>query len=165
MKKDDAEKLSPVEQHERRRQVIRAHKRGRTRTQIAEEVGLSYTAVSKTIARFEESGQAALAPRRRGRRSGEDRALSQEQEQAIQRTICDKRPEQLKMEFALWSRAAVMQLIEREYSVVLHVRSVGPASSLQLQADKSYRQDQQTKSLTAAADRGSSLVRLASESP
>jgi len=125
MEKDDARKLSPAEQHERRRQVIRAHKRGRTRTQIAEEVGLSYTAVSKTIARYEELGSAALAPRTRGRRSGEDRALSAEQEQAIQRTIFDRRPEQLKMDFALWSRAAVMQLIEREYGVVLHVRSVG----------------------------------------
>ncbi len=125
MEKDDARRLSPSEQHERRRQVIRAHKRGRTRTQIAQEVGLSYTSVSKTIARYEEEGLAALAPRTRGRRSGEDRALTELQEQTIQRTICDKRPEQLKMEFALWSRAAVMQLIEREFGVVLHVRSVG----------------------------------------
>src|ERR1019366_4065762 len=36
-----------------------------------------------------------------------------------------KRPEQLKMDFALWSRAAVMQVIERECGVTLHVRSVG----------------------------------------
>ena len=125
MERDDARKLSPGEQRERRRQVILAHKRGRTRTQIADEVGLSYTAVSKTIARYEELGSAALAPRTRDRRSGQDRALTEAQDQAIQRTICDKRPEQLKMEFALWSRAAVMQLIEREYGVVLHVRSVG----------------------------------------
>ena len=52
MEKDDAITLSAGEQHERRRQVIRAHKRGRTRSQIAVEVGLSYTAVSKTIARY-----------------------------------------------------------------------------------------------------------------
>ncbi len=125
MEKDDARKLSAGEQHERRRQVIRAHKRGRTRSQIAVEVGLSYTAVSKTIARYEELGMAALAPRTRGRRSGEDRVLTPAQEEAIQRTICDKRPEQLKMDFALWSRAAVMQLIEREFGIGLHVRSVG----------------------------------------
>ena len=59
-------------------------------------------------------GMAALAPRTRGRRSGEDRVLAPMQEEAIQRTRCDKRPEQLKMEFALWSRSAVMQLIRRE---------------------------------------------------
>lgn len=125
METDDARKLGAGEQHERRRQVIRAHKRGRTRSQIAVEVGLSYTAVSKTIARYEELGMAALAPRARGRRSGEDRALTAQQEESIQRTLCDKRPEQLKMDFALWSRAAVMQLIERECGVKLHVRSVG----------------------------------------
>ena len=49
MEKDDARKLSPAEQHERHRQVIRAHRRGRTRTQIAQEVGLSYTVVSKPV--------------------------------------------------------------------------------------------------------------------
>ena len=68
---------------------------------------------------------AALAPRIRGRRTGDKRVLTQEQEAAIQRTICDRRPEQLKMEFALWSRAAVMQLIERKYGITLHLHSVG----------------------------------------
>ncbi len=58
MEKDDARKLSPAEQHERRRQVIRAHKRGRTRAQIAAEVGLSHTAVTKVIARYEQEGAA-----------------------------------------------------------------------------------------------------------
>jgi transposase len=125
MEKDDARKLSPAEQHERRRQVIRAHKRGRTRAQIAAEVGLSHTAVTKVVARYESEGVAGLAPRKRGRRSGEDRALTADQEEGVRRIICDKRPEQLKMEFALWSRAAVMQLIERECGVKLHVRSVG----------------------------------------
>ena len=32
----------------------------------------------------------------------------------IQRLISDKRPEQLKLDFTLWTRAAVMLLIERE---------------------------------------------------
>ena len=57
---------------------------------------------------------AALAPSTWRRRSGEDRVLTSMQEAALQRTLCDKRPEQLKMEFALWSRSAVMQLIRRE---------------------------------------------------
>ena len=125
MEKEDARKLSPAEQHERRRQVIRAYKRGRTRAQIAAEVGLSHPAVSRVIARYEANGMGGLAPRTRGRRHGEDRALTAEQEAAIRQLIGDKRPEQLKMDFALWSRAAVMVLIEREYGVQLHVRSVG----------------------------------------
>ena len=58
---EDARKLSPAAQHERRRQVIRAHKRGRNRAQIAEEVGLSYTAVSNTLKRYAEAGMQGLA--------------------------------------------------------------------------------------------------------
>lgn len=51
----------PAAEHERHRQVMRTHKRGRTRTRIAEEVALSSTEVSKTIARYKEMGLAVLA--------------------------------------------------------------------------------------------------------
>ena len=50
--------------------------------------------------------------------------------------ICDRRPEQLKMDFALWSRPAVKQLIERKYGLALSVRAIGnyllirPANSI-----------------------------------
>jgi hypothetical protein len=40
-------------------------------------------------------------------------------------TIIDKRPEQIKMEFALWSRPAVRELIERDLGLKLSVRAVG----------------------------------------
>jgi transposase len=125
MDNEDARRLSPAEQHERRRQVIRAYKRKLNKAQIARDVGLSYSATCKIIDRYEAEGLAALAPRQRGRRSGDKRVLSVEQEAQICATICDKRPEQLKMEFALWSRAAVRELIEREFKVSLHLRSVG----------------------------------------
>ena len=128
MDKQDARKLTPSAQYELRKQVIRAYRRGRNRVQISAEVGLSYPAVCQIIQRFRGSeGQSVniLSPRTRGRRAGEDRRLTPDQEEAIQRIICDKRPEQLKMEFALWSRAAVMQLIEREYGIRLSVRGVG----------------------------------------
>ncbi len=48
-----------------------------------------------------------MAPHTRGRRAGDKRAFTAEQEAHIRQTICDKRPEPLKMEFVLWSRAAV----------------------------------------------------------
>lgn len=40
-------------------------------------------------------------------------------------TIIDKRTEQIKMEFALWSRPAVRELIERVLGITLSVRAVG----------------------------------------
>jgi transposase len=125
MDTEDARRISPAEQHERRRQVIRAYQRKVNKRQIAREVGLSYSATCKVIDRFKAGGLAALVPRVRGRREGDKRVLTPAQEALIRRTICDKRPEQLKMDFALWSRAAVMQLIERECGISLQVRSVG----------------------------------------
>ncbi len=53
------------------------------------------------------------------------RCLNSEQERAIRMTIIDKRPEQIKMEFALWSRSAVRELVERDLGVKLSVRAVG----------------------------------------
>lgn len=128
MDKQDARKLEPAAQFELRKQVIRAWKRGLNRVQISEAIGLSYPAVCQIVTRYranEAKGMSALAPGRRGRRAGEDRALTVEQETLIQRLICEKRPEQLKMDFALWNRAAVMQLIERECGITLSVRGVG----------------------------------------
>jgi len=125
MNTEDARRLSPGEQHERRRQVIRAYKRKLSKRQIAHDVGLSDPATCKIIDRFNAGGMAALASRKRGRRAGDKRVLTAEQEAHIRQTICDKRPKQLKREFALWSRAAVKELIERDCQVTLHLRSVG----------------------------------------
>ncbi|MHB1701762.1 MAG: transposase [Acidobacteriaceae bacterium] len=44
---------------------------------------------------------------------GSCRAPGPEQEERIQRLICEKRPEQPKLAFALWTRSAIMLLIER----------------------------------------------------
>ena len=128
MEKQDARKLEPAAQFELRKQVIRAWKRGRNRIQISEEIGLSYVAVCNIVKRYrmsEDQSISALAPARRGRREGESRALTADQETLIQRLICEKRPEQLKIVFALWSRVAVMQLVERECGIKLSVRGMG----------------------------------------
>ena len=92
---------------------------------IVELSGLSYPAVRGAIDLYEQGGAAAIKPASRGRQSGEGRSLTNEQERKVRQIICDKRPEQLKMDFALWNRAAVMQLIERECEIKLSVRGVG----------------------------------------
>ncbi len=125
MRDDDARIHSLAELHERRRQVIRLHKKRYGVMQIVELTGLSWPAVRTAIDLYEAGGAAALKPKERGRKSGEGRKLSAEQEAHIQKLIVEKRPEQLKMEFALWTRAAVGELIEREFKIALSVRGVG----------------------------------------
>ncbi len=93
--------------------------------QIVVATGLGWPGVRTALDLYASGGMLALKPSVRGKKPGTGRSLTAEQEQAIRMIICDKRPEQLKADFALWSRAAVMQLIEREYGIKLHVRSVG----------------------------------------
>jgi len=64
---------------------------------------------------FKEGEVAALKPRRRGRKIGACRHLTPDQEKQIQKLICGKRPEQLKMNFALWTRGAVKDLILQKF--------------------------------------------------
>jgi transposase len=125
MDKENARKQTLEQLHERRKQVVRLHKKGIGVMQIVDITGLSYPAVRVCVDLFDSGGWAAIRPAGRGRSAGTGRTLSAAQEATIQRTIIDKRPEQLKMDFFLWSRAAVGQLIEQEYGIKLHVRSVG----------------------------------------
>ncbi len=125
MEKIDARTLKDEALHERRRQVIRLHKRGGKPGLIAQVTELSGTAVKKIIRLCGRRWCSWLKPGRRGRRTGDKRSLSEEQELRLQRLICDKRPEQLKMDFALWNRGAIRQLIEQECGISMPIRTVG----------------------------------------
>ncbi len=125
MEKEDARFQTLEQLHERRKQVVRMHRKGFGVMQIVEYSGLSYPTARATIDAFESGGIAAIKPKQRGKSAGDGRSLSEDQERQVQQIICEKRPEQLKMDFALWSRAAVMKLIEQECGITLSVRAVG----------------------------------------
>jgi len=125
MEKESARNQTLEQLHERRKQVVRLYRQGVKIMQIVKMTGLSYPTVRGAIDLFEAGGWSAVRPAQRGRARGDGRVLSLAQEEAIQRLIIDKRPEQLKMDFHLWSRAAVMQLIEQEFDIKLPVRSNG----------------------------------------
>ncbi len=122
----DGRKLSREALHERHRQIVRKYRRGCSKAAISRELGVSYSAVYTTIWRYEREGSGSLVPQRKGRRKGSDRYyLNEEQSSLIRRMICERRPEQLGMAFALWARPAVRALIEHECGVVLPIRVVG----------------------------------------
>ena len=125
MQATDGRMLGRQALHERHRQIMRAFKRGRRKAAISRDLGVSYSAVCRTIWRYEREGASTLAPQRKGRRMGSGRYLSDTQSARIRRLICEKRPEQLKMNFALWSRPAVIALIEHELGLSLSIRAVG----------------------------------------
>jgi transposase len=97
----DGRSLSAEALHERHRAIVRAFKRGLNKAEVSRQLGVSYSAVCTTIWDYEREGAKALAPEARGRRTGTGRRLDDEQAAHIRRLICEKRPEQMKMTFAL----------------------------------------------------------------
>jgi len=117
MKTTDMRSLPREARHERRVQVIRLRAAGYTYEAIAEQTGLSRTGVFDICKRHASGGAKALRDVVGGRKSGEGRRLTGEQEAEVRRLICDKTPDQLKMPYALWTRGAVTELIEHRFGI------------------------------------------------
>lgn len=77
------------------------------------------------MAKLREGGSKAISLKKRGRRTGEKRTLTAEQEAQLQRFLIDKMPDQLKLPFALWTREAVKLLIKHRYGIKMPIRTVG----------------------------------------
>ncbi len=125
MEATDMRSLSRDARHERRVQVIRLRKAGQTYDEIAAQTGLSRTGVFDICKRHDVAGAKALRDAPSGRRSGDGRLLDAAQEALVRKLITDKTPDQLKMPYALWTRAAVSQLIEQRFGIRLPVRTMG----------------------------------------
>ncbi len=80
MEKRDARKLTRDELHERRREVVRFYEEGVPVMRIVERTGLSWSAVSTAIKRYQTGGESALRPSVRGRKQGTGRTLTDAQE-------------------------------------------------------------------------------------
>lgn len=100
-------KLSRDARRERCVQVIRLRKAGHTFDEIAAQRGLSRTGVFDICKRHAAVEAQALRDAPSGRKSGDGRLLDATQEALLRKLIADKTPEQLKMAYALWKRAAV----------------------------------------------------------
>src|SRR6185369_17118115 len=121
----DFRKLSPATQAELRRIAVALVRAGRTRIEAAETVGVNRRFVGQWVKAAAQSGEAVLAGRRRGRRPGEQKALSAGQEEGLRYLIARGCPDQYGLSFALWTRQAVRALIARESGVWLSLSVVG----------------------------------------
>ena len=125
MDKIDARKHSPQMQYEIRKQVVRLRQQGISNNAVAEGLGISVGRASKIWQSYKKEGIKAIRLGQRGRRAGEQRTLSADQESALRRAMIDKTPDQLKLPFALWTRDAVRQLIQQKFGIAMPIRTVG----------------------------------------
>ncbi len=121
LRRTDARTLEPSALHLLRRQVVRAVRGGMPQTEAARTFGASLRAVSKWRRLDRDGGLRALTLKRRGRRPGEGRLNGTR----IRSLIVGKLPDQLKLPFYLWTRAAVASLIAREYGIAVSLVTVG----------------------------------------
>jgi transposase len=117
--------LDAAAQLELRRVAVRMVLAGKTRIEAAAAVGVDRHAVGAWVTAVERSGEAALAGGKRGRRPGEQQALSAAVQRKLKRLIAKKCPDDLGLPCALWTREAVGLLIERESGVRLSKTTIG----------------------------------------
>ena len=123
--KIDYRKASPQEVYAVKKTIIRQYKAGKKTSEIQKNTGMCINIVRDTIHKYKEGGLNAIKPKKEGRPIGSCMTLSPEQSAEIQKTIIDKDPDQLKMDFALWTRKAVKELIRRKYGIDMPIRTVG----------------------------------------
>lgn len=99
--------------------------RGATHVAVAEAMGVNVRTIAKWWARFQLAGWKGLRERRRGRRPGEQMALSEAQQVQVMVTLRGKNPDQLQLPGVLWDRAAVRALIAKLFGIELTRQTVG----------------------------------------
>ena len=121
----DTRSLPAAAQAALRSRAVRAVLDGMTQTQAARVVGVHHNAVNQWVKRYRQGGWEGLAERRRGRRPGEQAALSEPQQQEVIALVRESTPDQLGLAGFLWTREAVAELIARRYGVRLARTTMG----------------------------------------
>jgi transposase len=121
----DVRKVSPIEQEELRKKIVREmHKRGNT-SEVAEFCECSLSHVQSTWKKYCDGGVASILAVSMGRPKGKCCKLTPEQEAAIREIITDKNPSEVGLVGYLWSRAEVCELVKREFGIEIPVRTMG----------------------------------------
>jgi transposase len=125
MSNEDARSLPGAAQAALRKRAVQAVLDGMTQAQAARLFGVHPNAVNRWMKRYRQGGWDALSQRRRGRRAGEQAALSASQQQEVIALVRDSTPDQLGLPGLLWTRAAVAELIAQRYGIGLAPTTVG----------------------------------------
>src|SRR4051812_20519199 len=121
----DARQLSDEVLEALRLRALRACELGFSESDVAEMLGVARETVSRWWSAYRAEGLDGLPGERTGRPVGSGRTLTDEQAARIQQLIDDNSPGKLGIKAPLWSRAAVRELIHKEYGIRMPVRTVG----------------------------------------
>jgi transposase len=125
MEKIDLRSVPDQERGLIRRDAIKMIKRGDKKKDIALFYGVHVNTVRDWWKLYQKEGITSLPYKKRGAKSENRRLLNTDQEKEIQKMIIDVMPDQLKLNYALWTTRAVRDLIKREFNIVIGRRAVG----------------------------------------
>lgn len=120
----DTRTLSPEAQEELRRRGVAALLGGASKTQVAVMLGVRLQTVWRWEKRYAAGGEAGLASGVRGQRPGVQKALSPEQEAALEQAL-KAAPDSHGLNYHLWTVEAVRELIIAWYDITLSPQTVG----------------------------------------
>ena len=123
METRDARSIGAAAQEELRKRAVAAVLEGRTQIEVAEVFGVTRQALGRWVKAYRQEGPKALRAKRKGRPKGG--LLEAKQQRRIARMVIDRLPDQHKLPFYLWTREAVVQLIEKKLGVKLSVWTAG----------------------------------------
>ena len=116
-KETDYRTVDPSAVYELKKVALRLRRKGKEVKEICETTGLADKTVRMTFAAYDAGGIDAIKPKKRGRRTGEKRTLSVEQEQEIIAMLVDHDPAQFKLNGCMWTRGSVKELIQQSYGI------------------------------------------------
>ncbi len=123
--KTNAVKLSPEEQYQIRKNIVRLFKQGKKNSETAEILDVSERHVRSVKKAYSEGGIDAIKPKKRGRKKGEKRILNPQQEKEIMSIIIEKDPIELKFKECMWTRKNIHQLIKDKYGIDIKLSTLG----------------------------------------
>jgi transposase len=107
-----------------RRRAVAATKSGVAQVDVARIFGVSRQTVARWVRTYQDGGDEKLRSQRRGRRPGEQLALCPVQQSWVINMVIGHPPEQLGLRYRLWTRQALVELINRELGVALSTTSI-----------------------------------------
>lgn len=125
MEKEDLRKVQDSVRDTIRKRAMVMVSSGMKKKEVASILGVHQNSITNWFKRYKEFGNKGLTGKKRGVKSEERKLLSSKQEKQVQRMICDTMPDQLKLPYALWTRKAVKELIEREFAILLAITTTG----------------------------------------
>ena len=123
METKDARSLAPIAQQELRQRAVKAVIEGKKQVEVAQMFGVTRQALGRWVKAYREGGLRALNQKKQGRPSGG--SLNPKQERRMAKIVIDKRPNQLKLPFYLWTREAVVHLIKEKLGIELSIWTAG----------------------------------------